>query len=112
MSTTTLTLPAWRPAEGMLPDRVIDVTPTFVISSALATRDFQDVHHDRDKAIGHGAKDIFLNIITDTALAQRFATDSGRPRGPGPRDIDPAGCALLRLRHADPHRPGHRGRRS
>src|SRR5213079_3049248 len=46
---------AERPAEGALPDRVIDVTPTFVIASALATRDFQDVHHDRDRAVARGA---------------------------------------------------------
>ncbi len=45
-----LTLPAWQPAEGWLPELVIDVTPTFVIASALATRDFTDVHHDRDRA--------------------------------------------------------------
>jgi hypothetical protein len=69
-----LTLPAWRPAEGMLPDRVIDVTPTFVISSALATRDFQDVHHDRDLAVMRGSKDIFINILTTTGLVQRYVS--------------------------------------
>jgi uncharacterized OB-fold protein len=69
-----LTMPAWRPAEGMLPDRVIDVTPTFVISSALATRDFQDVHHDRDLAVMRGSKDIFINILTTTGLVQRYVS--------------------------------------
>jgi hypothetical protein len=69
-----LSLPAWRPAEGMLPDRVIDVTPTFVISSALATRDFQDVHHDRDLAVKRGSKDIFINILTTTGLVQRYVS--------------------------------------
>ena len=69
-----LALPAWRPAEGMLPDRVIDVTPTFVISSALATRDFQDVHHDRDLAVKRGSKDIFINILTTTGLVQRYVS--------------------------------------
>ena len=73
------TLPAWRPAEGTLPDRVIDVTPTFVIASALATRDFQDVHHDRDRAVGRGAKDIFLNILTTTGLIQRYVCDWAGP---------------------------------
>ncbi|MEO9221452.1 MAG: beta-hydroxyacyl-ACP dehydratase, partial [Mycobacteriaceae bacterium] len=29
----------------LLPELSIEATPTFVISSALATRDFQDVHH-------------------------------------------------------------------
>jgi uncharacterized OB-fold protein len=68
-----LTLPAWRAmSDAVLPPLVIDVTPTFVISSALATRDFQDVHHDRDRAIAGGAKDIFLNILTTTGLVQRY----------------------------------------
>ncbi|GAA3439752.1 MaoC family dehydratase [Kutzneria kofuensis] len=58
-----------------LPELTIDVTPTFVISTALATRDFQDVHHDRDKAVQRGSKDIFLNILTTTGLVQRFVTD-------------------------------------
>ena len=69
-----MSLPAWRPAEGMLPDRVIDVTPTFVIASALATRDFQDVHHDRDLAVARGARDIFVNILTTTGLVQRYVS--------------------------------------
>lgn len=62
-----------------LPRLTIDVTPTFVISTALATRDFQDVHHDRDAAVMRGSKDIFLNILTDTGLVQRFVTDWAGP---------------------------------
>ena len=69
-----MALPTWRPADGALPDRVIDVTPTFVIASALATRDFQDVHHDRDRAVVHGARDIFINILTTTGLVQRYVS--------------------------------------
>jgi uncharacterized protein len=68
-----LTLPAWRAMSSVvLPPLVIDVTPTFVVSSALATRDFQDVHHDRDRAVAGGAADIFLNILTTTGLVQRY----------------------------------------
>ncbi|GAA5048437.1 MaoC family dehydratase [Nocardia callitridis] len=63
-----------------LPELVITVDPTFVISTALATRDFQDVHHDRDKAVARGSKDIFVNILTDTGLVQRFLTDWAGPR--------------------------------
>jgi uncharacterized protein len=79
-----LTLPAWRPATGTaatgtLPELVIDVTPTFVIASALATRDFQDVHHDRDRAVARGAKDIFVNILTTTGLVQRYVSDWAGP---------------------------------
>ncbi len=69
-----LVLPVWRPAEGTLPDRVIDVTPTFVVSSALATRDFYHVHHDRDFAVKAGSKDIFINILTTTGLVQRYVS--------------------------------------
>ena len=57
-----------------LPPLVIDVTPTFVVSTALATQDFTPVHHDRDRAVAQGSKDIFLNILTDTGLVQRFVT--------------------------------------
>jgi acyl dehydratase len=67
---------AMTPAVGdELPELRLDVTPTFVISTALATRDFQDVHHDRDAAVARGSKDIFLNILTTTGLVQRCVTD-------------------------------------
>jgi 3-oxo-4,17-pregnadiene-20-carboxyl-CoA hydratase beta subunit len=62
-----------------LPELVIEATPTFVVSTALATRDFQDVHHDRDAALARGSQDIFLNILTDTGLVQRFVTDWAGP---------------------------------
>jgi hypothetical protein len=75
-----LTLPAWRATSStVLPPLVIDVTPTFVISSALATRDFQDVHHDRDRAVAGGARDIFLNILTTTGLVQRYVAEWAGP---------------------------------
>src|SRR3954465_11531013 len=63
-----------------LPPMTIAATPTFVVSSALATRDFQDVHHDRDAAHMRGSKDIFLNILTDTGLVQRYVTDWAGPQ--------------------------------
>lgn len=71
----SLTLPAWRPADEFA-SLTIEVTPTFVVSTALATRDFQDVHHDRDRAVAGGAKDIFLNILTTTGLVQRYVGES------------------------------------
>jgi uncharacterized OB-fold protein len=96
-----LTLPFWRPAGAApaaqrpdavaaapagararetLPELTIELTPTFVVSTALATRDFQDVHHDRDLAVARGSKDIFLNILTDTGLVQRYVTDWAGPQ--------------------------------
>jgi hypothetical protein len=62
-----------------LPELKIYGDPTFIISTALATRDFQDVHHDRDLAQSKGSKDIFVNILTDTGLVQRFLTDWAGP---------------------------------
>jgi hypothetical protein len=62
-----------------LPELKLEGTPTFIISTALATRDFQDVHHDRDLAQAKGSKDIFVNILTDTGLVQRFITDWAGP---------------------------------
>lgn len=62
-----------------LPELRIEVTPTFVISTAIATRDFQEVHHDRDAAHASGAEDIFVNILTTTGLVQRYVTDWAGP---------------------------------
>jgi hypothetical protein len=62
-----------------LPELKLHGTPTFIISTALATRDFQDVHHDRDLAQAKGSNDMFVNILTDTGLVQRFITDWAGP---------------------------------
>src|SRR6202022_3618072 len=62
-----------------LPELSLYGDPTFIISTAVATRDFQDVHHDRDKAQSKGSTDIFVNILTDTGLVQRYITDWAGP---------------------------------
>jgi 3-oxo-4,17-pregnadiene-20-carboxyl-CoA hydratase beta subunit len=62
-----------------LPELSVYGDPTFIVSTAIATRDYQDVHHDRDKAQAKGSKDIFVNILTDTGLVQRFITDWAGP---------------------------------
>jgi uncharacterized protein len=78
-----LVLPAWREdtrgRPGALPELVLDVTPTLVVSTAVATRDFYPVHHDRDFAVRTGSKDIFLNILTTTGLVERYVTDWAGP---------------------------------
>jgi uncharacterized OB-fold protein/acyl dehydratase len=58
-----------------LPVWVLPVTPTRIVSGALATRDFQDVHHDRDLAHRKGSADIFFNINTSMGLMERYVTD-------------------------------------
>ena len=62
-----------------LPELKLYGDPTFIVSTAIATRDYQDVHHDRDKAQAKGSKDIFVNILTDTGLVERFVTDWAGP---------------------------------
>ena len=58
-------------AEWSLP-----MTPTTIVSTAIATRDWQDVHHDRDIAQAAGSKDIFMNIRTSTGLVEMVVVDS------------------------------------
>ncbi len=78
-----LVLPGWREdtrvRPGSLPELVLDVTPTLIVSTATATRDFYPVHHDRDFAVRGGSKDIFLNILSTTGLVQRYVTDWAGP---------------------------------
>jgi uncharacterized protein len=78
-----LVLPGWRPDErvapGALPELALEITPTVVVSTAIATRDFYPVHHDRDLAVQRGSEDIFLNILTTTGLVERYVTDWAGP---------------------------------
>ena len=62
-----------------LPPLVLDLTPTMIVSTAIATRDYQDVHHDRDLAQKKGSKDIFMNILTTNGFVGRFITDWAGP---------------------------------
>ena len=58
-----------------LPLCPIPLDPRLIVSTALATRDFQDVHHDRDAAVAKGSKDIFMNILTTSGLCTRWIGD-------------------------------------
>ena len=62
-----------------LPLCPIPLTPTAIVATALATRDFQDVHHDRDLAHAKGSKDIFMNILSSSGLAARYVGDWAGP---------------------------------
>ncbi len=57
----------------------IPITPTLIVSTAIASRDYQDVHHDRDLAVKRGSPDIFMNILTSGGLAGRYVTDWAGP---------------------------------
>ena len=62
-----------------LPDLVVPLTRTLLVSSALASRDYQDVHHDSVLAVERGSKDIFMNILSTNGLVGRFVTDWAGP---------------------------------
>ena len=63
----------------VLPELAIPLTTTTVVTTALATRDFTALHHDRDAARSQGSADVFLNILTTMGFTQRFVTDWAGP---------------------------------
>ncbi len=62
-----------------LPGLDVPITATAIVAGAIASRDYQDVHHDRDLAVARGSKDIFMNILTTNGYVGRFVTDWAGP---------------------------------
>ena len=60
---------------------VVPITRTLVVAGAIASRDYQDVHHDPVLAAERGSPDIFMNILTTNGLVGRFVTDWSGPGG-------------------------------
>jgi hypothetical protein len=63
-----------------LPVLELPITRTLIVSGAIASRDYQDVHHDQVLAASRGSKDIFMNILTTNGLVGRYVTDWSGPR--------------------------------
>ncbi|MFD8889284.1 MaoC family dehydratase [Streptomyces sp. NPDC059566] len=63
-----------------LPPLEIPVTRTLIVAGAIASRDYQDVHHDAALAQEKGSPDIFMNILTTNGLVGRYVTDRLGPR--------------------------------
>lgn len=80
-----------------LPRLEIPVTRTLIVASALASRDYQDVHHDPGLAREHGSRDIFLNILTSNGLVDRYVTGWAGPA---------AVVKAIRIRLGAPSHPG------
>ncbi len=62
-----------------LPELEVPLTRTLIVSTALASRDYQDVHHDAQLAVERGSKDIFMNILSTNGLVGRYVTDWAGP---------------------------------
>ena len=57
----------------------IPLTRTLIVSTAIASRDYQDVHHDPGLAQERGSPDIFMNILTTNGFVGRYITDWAGP---------------------------------
>src|SRR5437870_4912605 len=67
-------------AEGdELPSLDVPITATAIVAGAIASRDYQDVHHDAELARQRGSKDVFMNILTTNGWVGRFVTDWAGP---------------------------------
>lgn len=62
-----------------LPELSIDITAKLIVGAAIASRDYQNVHHDKDAAQELGSPDIFMNILTTNGLVGRYVTDWSGP---------------------------------
>ena len=62
-----------------LPPLEVPLTRTLIVATAIASRDYQDVHHDPGLAQERGSKDIFMNILTTNGFVGRFVTDWAGP---------------------------------
>ena len=75
----------------------LPLTRTLIVSTAIATRDYQVVHHDPTIAVERGSKDIIMNILTSNAFAGRYITDWSGPN---------AFISSVKVRLGAPNYPG------
>ena len=74
--TATTERAASTPAVGdELPPLVLEASVRNIVATAIATRDYQDVHHDIAAAQERGSQTIFTNILTSNGYCLRFVTD-------------------------------------
>ena len=58
-----------------LPPLEVPLSRTLIVATAIASRDYQDVHHDPELAKKRGSPDIFMNILSTNGFVGRFVTD-------------------------------------
>lgn len=66
-------------AGDALPEFKLPITARLVVSCAIASQDFQDVHHDKAAAEEKGTPDIFMNILSTNGFVGRYLTDWAGP---------------------------------
>lgn len=65
----------------VLPPLDIPLDRTTIVAGAMASQDFEDVHHDPGKAQGRGTPDIFMSINSTNGFIDRYITDWTGPTG-------------------------------
>ena len=62
-----------------LPNFNFPISVSFVVGSAVASRDFTPVHHNKAAANASGMANVFPNILSDNGLTGRYVTDWAGP---------------------------------
>lgn len=62
-----------------LPGLDVPLTTSLIVSTALASRDFTPVHHDKAAAQAQGLPDVFMNILTTNGFVGRYVSDWAGP---------------------------------
>ncbi len=62
-----------------LPGLDVPLTVTLITSTAIATRDYESVHHDLEATRKIGSPHIFMNILTTNGFCQRFIEEAFGP---------------------------------
>ncbi|BBY61603.1 MaoC/PaaZ C-terminal domain-containing protein [Mycolicibacterium sarraceniae] len=63
----------------ILPELRIPIDRTTIVAAALASQDFEDVHHDPGKAQERGTPDIFMSINSTNGFVDRYLTTWSGP---------------------------------
>lgn len=62
-----------------LPALDLPLDRTTIVATAIASQDFEDVHHDPGKAQERGTPDIFMSINSTNGFIDRYVTDWAGP---------------------------------
>lgn len=68
-------------ADAVLPPRTFVLSAAHVVGGALASRDWQGQHHDRDRATAMNLPDVILNTPSQLGWFCGFATAWSGPQG-------------------------------
>lgn len=63
-----------------LPELAVPLDRSAIVAGAIASQDFEDVHHDPGAAQRRGTPDIFMSINTTNGYVDRYITDWNGPQ--------------------------------